>query len=134
MSGKFGLEKDGKVRANKFELRLLARGPRPEKNDPRILIRRIGPNVRYTLVHGKQRPTFRMNPCLNNRIARSRKALVGHGIRFMACRAQVKDNFSRQVLINFELHKPASGKRLSSRANSAAYAIAASMCSGFRDG
>ena len=63
-------------------------------------------------------------------VRRADQALVAKPVGFMACRSKVLQKFDREVLVELEPHAGLRGRRLSSRASSAAYARAASMWMG----
>ena len=79
--------------------------------------------------------------CFNNRVEGGiaidgikGQSFLGHGVGFVTRQTQVGNDFEGQILVELELHSARNGNRLSSCASSAAYAIAASICSGFSDG
>src|SRR5712692_6495116 len=106
----------------------------PEQNQTGIPIRRIRPHVCDALIHGKEGAAFVPYLFKNNRIAGSTKAFLDYRFSLIALRPEIGCDFGREVFVNLEVHSPSRGSRLSSLASSAAYATAASICSGLREG
>jgi hypothetical protein len=63
-------------------------------------------------------------------IGRPAQTFIAEPVGFMARRSKVGEQFEGEVLVELEPHAGLRGRRLSSRASSAAYAKAASMWAG----
>ncbi len=70
----------------------------------------------------------------HNWIGGACQVLVGYRVCVMAGQMQIRGGIDRQIFVKLEFHRSCSGINCSSCANSAAYARAASMCSGSREG
>jgi hypothetical protein len=104
--------------------------PGRNKTTPACVFNRIG----YPFVERQQDATFSKRGGHNDQIGRSRQVLIEDCVGVVPGQMQLRNKIDRQVFIDLELHRTCKGISRSSCANSAAYASAASMCSGRRAG
>lgn len=123
-----------KASADELEDRFPAIGSRSEEDDPGILARRVDADVTDPLVQGQEDSRFTPSPVEDDRVRSTHESLVVDRFGLVARASEFGDNLRREVLVDLEPHASTKGRRLSSWASSAAYAMAASMCSGFREG
>ncbi len=107
---------------------------RPEENDPSIFPRVVGPEVSDTLVHGQEDPAFECGLFQYERIRRADQPFGKDGVGVVTDLVKLRDDLGGKVLVELEPQGSTKGNRLSSWANSAAYARAAPICSGFKEG
>src|SRR4051812_14093774 len=105
---------------------------RSEEDQARVLCWRIDPNVGDALVERLQHALLGLHSLQDDGISCALEALTDDRVRFVASHPKLFSKVFGQVLVDLELHAVRSGSRRSSRAHSAAYASAASMCSSRR--
>jgi len=127
-------EKLGQTRSYEIQYRRAARRSRTEQDHSRMGVRGVLHQIGYPFVQRQQDAIFSKRCGQNDQIGRSRQALVDDCVGVVARQMQIRNKIDRQVLVDLELHRTCKGISRSSCANSAAYASAASMCSGRREG
>ena len=106
------------------------RGRRSEQDDARVGLGRIGADVGDALVQRQQHAALAPDQIEHHVVRRPDQTFVAEPVGFMARCAKVVQQFDREVLVELEPQAGRRGRRLSSRASSAAYARAASRWMG----
>lgn len=114
----------------------LVLGLQPKHDDPGVLVRRVGANIGEIHIECKQNSGFSVSPGCNNLVRGAGKGFVPYGLRVKPVFTQRCRSLDRQILVCLEPHALSSNgsSTVPSRANSAAYASAASMSCGFKAG
>ena len=99
--------------------------PRPvlggaEHDDPAIVTWRIASNIGDAFVKRQQDAPFALNTGHQFGIAGAGQPLFGNRLCLVTGDGDQLGDFGRQILIELEHHSPLTGRRLSSRASSAA--------------
>src|SRR5262245_24460882 len=97
---------------------------------PRVGLRRVGADVGDAFVQSEQDAIFAAGKIEHRIVRRSDQPFVAESVGLMAGRANVVQQLDGEVFVELEPHAGLRGRRLSSRASSAAYAMAASMWMG----
>src|SRR4030095_4222513 len=90
----------------------------------------MGAYIGDALVQREQHAALAPDEIEHHVVRRADQALVATPVGFMPCRSKGLQKFDRGGLVELEPHAGLRGRRLSSRASSAAYARAASMWMG----
>ena len=90
--------------------------------------------IRNSFVERQQDTSFPECGGNHNWIGGACQVLVGYLVGVMAGQMQIRGEIDRQIFVKLEFHRSCRGINCSSRANSAAYARAASICSGRSEG
>jgi len=85
-------------------------------------------------VESQQDPAISKGSGNNDQIGRSRQVLFEDCVGVVPGKVQISNKIGRQVFVDLEFQGTCKGIKRSSCANSAAYARAASICSGRRAG
>lgn len=107
-----------------------------QNHQARELTRRICPYVSEPPIQRRQDPLFNAHDFGDRRITTSAQPLAQDRGHVVTVCEQERGDFVGKILVQLEAHQAAPGMKgiTSSRASSAAYAIAASTSSGFKDG
>jgi len=105
-------------------------GRGPEQDDARVGLGRIGAYVSDALVQCEEHAGLAPDEIEHHVVRRPDQPLVAEPVGLVTRRAKVVQQFYWEILVELEPHAGLRGKRLSSRASSAAYARAASMWMG----
>lgn len=120
MAAKFARAKRTQMSPHKCERCATTLRDRAKKYDARKVARRIGADVRNSVVSRQEDAILLLNLLHQSRICGPVDSLIEYRVGAMPRGEQIEFDFDRQVLVDFESHNPASGRRLSSRAKSAA--------------
>jgi hypothetical protein len=93
---------------------------RAKENDALIIGWRIKSDVCDTLVHRKQDSMILLNYSEKGIVGATNEVFVMDGISLMTKPSEDTHNFRGDIFVEFELHRSATGNRLSSLASSAA--------------
>ena len=118
--GLTALEDQRKVPSNEGQRGSASRTWRPEENDAGVQVGRVGADIADALVHGQENPGLAPDAIEENGARSSCQLLPMDAIGLVPGRPEVVEDLGWEVLVQLELHAGRSGRRLSSRASSAA--------------
>lgn len=106
----------------------------PQQYESKISVGRVDTNVSDPLVHGQQDAALELGAHQDNPVRLPGQSLLNDRIAFVSGMTKIHAELSGEGFVELDLHRAVTGRRRSSCASSAAYAMAASMCAAFRVG
>ena len=118
--GLTAVEDRQEVASNEGQCGPAGRTWRPEQNDAGVQVGRVGADIADALVHGQEHAGLAPDAIEANGVRSAGQLLPRDAVGLVPSCSEVVEELGWEVLVQLELHAGRSGRRLSSRASSAA--------------